>query len=106
MKFFLVFAAIIVLVLILAIPINTYQLDSFANSIYSIPSPKQTTIIDKNKEFGSLDGNSDHCDYFASILIKSTLSEENILNYYKKQYTGKSEIQIYKIDKFTGFDYS
>lgn len=79
------------------IPYNTYALKNFAQDIFSMIPPQDSIVLEKKKEFGSLVGNGDHCDFYASIVLQSDLSESELLEYYRKGYKGGSEMGILKL---------
>ncbi len=76
------------------IPYNRYTLTSFAEAVFSIVPPQDSVIIEKKKEFGSLVSNGDHCDFYASVVLQSDLTESELLEYYQRRYKGESEIGI------------
>lgn len=79
------------------IPYNRYALTNFAQGIFSIVPPQDSIVIENKKEFGSLVGNGDHCDFYASVVLQSDLSENELLEYYQRGYKGESEIGILKL---------
>jgi hypothetical protein len=46
--------------------------------LFSLPLPKDTTSIDTYTEIGQQIANGNHCDYLAAILLKSTLSKNDL----------------------------
>jgi hypothetical protein len=70
--------------------IHDYTLDRFAEPLISITAPQKTQILDRLSRIGQQTGNSDHCDYFAAIVLKTELPKDEVESYYRKNYDGKS----------------
>jgi hypothetical protein len=65
------------------IVINNALFSRFTNDFYSIELPEGTEDIGRYEDFGLINRNGNHCDFFAGMLIKSDLSESEVLEYYK-----------------------
>ena len=60
------------------------NLENFANHLYQIPLPENTTIKNTHKEFGLLGAMSHNCGYLTSANIESTLTFEKLKTYYEQ----------------------
>ena len=83
--------------------IHDETLKKFSEPLLSLPVPKNTKQIDSIIVVGQQFANGDHCDYLAAILIDSTLSKDDIQSYYKKQYTGNSEVRYVFFDEANSY---
>ncbi len=67
-------------------PIFNYNLYVFTNNLENIPLPPKTQRIGAtHSSFGLLSGNSNHCDYSASYLIKTELTPIEIKEHYRNK---------------------
>lgn len=89
------------------IPYNSYLFTKFTGDLLSVSGPDSSMVLETEKEFGTLIGNGDHCDYYAALLLKSDLSQDELLEHYNKEYKGDSTIRIIKVNnfKYNSFDY-
>ncbi|MHA1235953.1 MAG: hypothetical protein ACTSQL_12845 [Promethearchaeota archaeon] len=60
---------------------NNDQLEDFAQNITDYPLPQDTEFIDVSKRV-ALTGNGNHCDFVVELILKTSLSESEIRNYY------------------------
>ncbi|MDD4689334.1 MAG: hypothetical protein PHE51_06270 [Eubacteriales bacterium] len=83
-KKIIVVSVILVLISILFAPIlrNNILLGLYANQLYSIPLPNETTEITRDKAVGNLYGTGNHLDFVATMEIESSLSESELIKYY------------------------
>ena len=63
---------------------NDIILHKYADQLYSLPLPPNTTQIAQNKNVGRLFGLGEHLAFVASVEVKSTLTKEELIQYYKK----------------------
>jgi hypothetical protein len=61
--------------------VNNYQLSKFASNLYDYPLPPRTQVIGRFEEVG-LTGNSNHCDFLAQQTMLTSLSQQEIEEYY------------------------
>ncbi len=85
MKIFLFILLIISFLIIGATIRNNILLNKYANQLYTIPLPNNTTQISYNKAVGNLYGTGTHLDFVATIEIQSMLSEIELIDYYSSQ---------------------
>jgi len=73
----------------------------FASQLYSIPLPPDTKIIKKAKDVGLLAGNSNHLDFMAYIEVESSLTKEELENYYsdKKVKPANEVSRFFKLEE-------
>lgn len=61
------------------------KLQTFYKNILSSPLFKDSTVLDSDAYYGILhDGNNERYNYHVTLLIKSSSTKEELLNYYKK----------------------
>lgn len=60
---------------------NDYRLRLFAKPLYEYPPPPETQIIERYSQIYR-SGNGNHCDYEVGQQMETTLTEEEIRNYY------------------------
>lgn len=72
---------------------NNIKLEFFANQIFDYPLPPSSKVISTNKKVGNFTGSSKHCDFLATMIISTSLSKDEIKDYYKKLkiYPAKNE---------------
>ncbi len=63
--------------------INNLTLNSFAKQLYKQPLPPRTQLLEKEAVCGKLNGNGNGMDFFASVLIRSDLSLDELEAYYQ-----------------------
>lgn len=79
---------ILVLILFLMSPLglpriyNSISLFTFSQRFYAYPLPPETTVINRSSEYGVLRGNGNHCDFLATIVVTTTLTEKEMKDYY------------------------
>ena len=74
-------------------------LNDFAKGLLSIRLPEESKLIDSTSIVGQQQGNSDHCDYLAAIILDSSLPKQRLQDYYDQNYTGNSEIEFVWLDE-------
>lgn len=65
----------------LPVHLNNQRLATFASNLYNYPLPAETVVIERRATLGKV-GNGNNCWYRAEQSMKSTLSVEEISNYY------------------------
>jgi hypothetical protein len=61
---------------------NDYRLRQFAKPLFEYPLPPETQVIEHFSTLG-LFGNGNHCDFLVNQMMETTLTEEEIQNYYQ-----------------------
>ncbi|MBX2859415.1 MAG: hypothetical protein KTR17_12200 [Cellvibrionaceae bacterium] len=74
--------ALLFLAVVLHTILNNFYLWSFSSQIFDYPLPKGVEIISKSSEVGVLTGNGNHCDFVASLEVRSSVPIENIKSHY------------------------
>lgn len=74
---------IFLFVLITAPIVNDNVAKKTANELADLPLPNNTEFIESINKAGKLIGNGNGMQYFGAILIKSELSLEELIEYYK-----------------------
>ena len=72
-------AGILVLV---PIVVNNIICNSFAQQLFELPLPPQTTIVSREKHLGNLGPTGNHLDFLAVLEIETPLSEQEVIAYY------------------------
>jgi hypothetical protein len=87
------------------IPYDNWMFNSFSEQLFTLSAPK-SSVVETKLEYGSLAGNGDHCDIFATVLLKSDVTENDLNNYYRLyiQLNHPTEPlpQVYKVSDFSG----
>jgi hypothetical protein len=78
---------------------HNVTLQKFSEPLLSISEPQNVVRINSLTKVGQQYANGDHCDYLAAVLLKTDLYKADIENYYKDNYTGKSEIKYVWLDE-------
>lgn len=63
---------------------NDLRLDRFAERVFSHSLPPGTVVVARQARFGLLTGNGNHCDYWASMTLATTSSEEAVRAHYRE----------------------
>lgn len=71
------------------IPYHNSVLNNFSSSLFTIPTPPNSKVVQQEKKIGVLLGNGNHCDYYAGLAVKSSLKFEEFKNWYTKNYHEK-----------------
>lgn len=79
----LIILSLMILSFIVSPIINDITLKSFAKQLNKYPLPEKTEFIENEVVCGKLNGNGNGMDFFASILVKSDLSLDELKQYYK-----------------------
>ena len=100
-KYFLIFIALFIpfmcILMFMYVPnIDDLYARNVMLTLKNAESPKDTEFVDMAYISGSLMGNGDGIDFLGAILVKSPLSEEELISYYKDN-TGLSEVHAEKL---------
>jgi hypothetical protein len=79
--------------------IHNQDLSRFSQPLMSIPPPADTQVLDSIIQVGQQSGNSDHCDYLAAWLLKTSSTKQDIEKYYSKNYKGGSSLNFFWISE-------
>jgi len=102
-----IIGVIVLAIVVLSIPaylwllpaLHDRTLNQFSQTLTQIQLPQNTQQIGELSKVGQQIANSDHCDYFAGVMVKTALPKEQFENYYRSQYTGKSELKFLWLDE-------
>ena len=61
---------------------NDILLNRYAKQLYSIPLPPETELISQDQALGNLYGTGDHMDFAVQMVVRSSLSVEELQAYY------------------------
>ncbi len=61
---------------------NSITLFTFSQRFYAYPLPPETTLISRSSEYGLMGGNGNHCSFLATMLVTTTLTEQEMEDYY------------------------
>lgn len=61
------------------------KLEEISSLLTNVELPQETNILSTGSKVGHQIGNSDHCDYFAYLVIKSNLTNKELTEYYKSK---------------------
>lgn len=64
--------------------IHDRHLQVYADSMNSLPVPKDTRLITSENRVGQQSGNGDHCDYLSALFMDTKLTKDEIENHYNK----------------------
>lgn len=90
---------------IISIPfVNDNSARKVENELLAIPLPEGTEAVESLSKAGKLVGNGNGMQYFGAVLLKSTLSLEELSAYYKDKlsYGGVNEQRTQKIEVVDG----
>ena len=62
---------------------NRLTLLVFSQRLFGYPLPPDTEVISRQMQVGVLTGNGNHCDFLASMLLRTTLGKQEIEAYYE-----------------------
>lgn len=65
--------------------LNEIRLNRFSKQLSNLSLPYNTESVEREVACGKLNGNGNGMDYFACILIKSDLSLDELIQYYKSK---------------------
>jgi hypothetical protein len=65
---------------------NEFNLELIRYRINNISLEADATVLARRSAFGLLSGNSNHCDYFVGLLVKSNSSVEDV----RREYSNKT----------------
>jgi len=71
------------LAIVLNTCLNNYYLSRFEKQLFDFPLPTGTVTLKKNSKIGVLTGNGNHCDFVASLEIKTDLTVAQIEGLFK-----------------------
>lgn len=63
---------------------NNRELNEWKALLSDAPAPPGATVEDRGTEFGLLEGNGNHCDFLAWVILRSDLSDETIETHYQQ----------------------
>lgn len=78
----IVLALIPVILYALIVSANNRIASGLENALLAYPLPENTEIIDSTSVAAKVSGNGNGMQYFGAILVKSSLSEEELQEYY------------------------
>lgn len=87
-----IFLTIIFLLMFISRPINDNIAYNVVTELKQIPLPKNTVIVEEKAISDRLCGNGDGVQYFGALLIKSDLSQEDLITYYS-QFSKKYHVE-------------
>jgi hypothetical protein len=76
-----------------------YLHDQTLNGFRNIPIPAKTQEVDNLSQVGQQSGNSDRCDYLATLLLKTDLSQPELEKYFANNYKGKSQLNYFWVNE-------
>jgi hypothetical protein len=65
-----------------SILVHNSELHDFSGNLFSMPLPAKSHAIVQHSRIGLLSGHGNHCDYFAAQLVSTSLTEEEISQFY------------------------
>ena len=78
---------------------NNIVLHYYAQQLYDYPLPKNTKIITKTSDAGNLGPTSNHLDFSATMEIKSSLTEAELVEYYSSVlFKPANKVTIFGLD--------
>ena len=72
---------------------------NFSQPLVSIQFPAQTQEVDRVSVVGQQSGNGDNCDYFSGVMAQTSLSKEELEQYYRSKYSGESPVRFFWLDQ-------
>ena len=60
---------------------NNKELNEYAQNVLDYPLPPNTELIETSQEVTKL-GNGNHCDFVVEVVLETSLSESEIIEYY------------------------
>lgn len=62
---------------------NNARLSRFGDAVCNHPLPPETSMSACDREFGSLEGNGNHCDYLVRVQLTSELGDSDLYSFYR-----------------------
>lgn len=78
--------SVLFMCLFIAVPlVNNVQLHKFTKQFSAHQLPAETKVLETKSVVGKLNGNGNGLDFFAAVLVKSSLSVDKLTHYYEQE---------------------